>query len=98
MSMIKVIGNVDEDRRLSAQVPASFPPGPVTVLVIPEEDVDEADAWAVGIAREWADELGDSEQDIYTLADGEASETAEPVASLFPTECRYHDTGSGRLC
>ncbi len=71
MSMIKVVGNVDEDRRLSAQVPSSIRPGPVTVLVLPEEDVDEADTWAAGIAREWADELGDSEQDIYTLADGE---------------------------
>ena len=73
MSMIKVVGKVDEDRRLSAQVPASIRPGPVTVLVLPvsEDDVDEADAWAVGVAREWADELGDPEQDIYTLADGE---------------------------
>ena len=73
MNMIKVVGNVDEDRRLSAQVPASIRPGPVTVLVLPasEEDDDEGDAWAVGIAREWADDLADPDQDIYTLADGE---------------------------
>ncbi len=73
MSMIKVVGNVDADRRLSAQVPASIRPGPVTVLVLPvsEEDTDEATAWATGIAREWADELADPDLDIYTLADGE---------------------------
>ncbi len=73
MSMIKVVGNVDEERRLSALVPASIRPGPVTVLLFPasEEDDDEADAWAAGIACEWADELGDPNQDIYTLADGE---------------------------
>jgi hypothetical protein len=40
-------------------------------LVLPEEADDEADTWAAGIAREWADELGDPDQDIYTLADGE---------------------------
>ncbi|MGA2035252.1 MAG: hypothetical protein ABSG68_23645 [Thermoguttaceae bacterium] len=73
MGMIKVVGNVDENRRLSAQVPASIRPGPVTLLVLPvsQEDVDEADAWTAGIAREWADELGDPDQDIYTLADGQ---------------------------
>ena len=70
MSMIKVVGNIDEDRRLSAQVPDSFRPGPVTVLILPEEDLDAADSWAAGFAREWADELGDPDQDIYTLADG----------------------------
>ncbi len=73
MSMIRVVGNVDKDRRLSAKVPASIRPGPVTVLVLPvsEQDADEADTWATGIAREWANELGDPDQDIYTLADGE---------------------------
>ena len=28
-------------------------------------------AWAKGISKEWAEELADSSQDIYTLADGE---------------------------
>ena len=75
MSMIKVVGNVDQDCRLSAQVPASIRPGPVTVLVLPisVEDVDEAISWTAGIAREWADELSDPGQDIYTLADGESA-------------------------
>jgi hypothetical protein len=33
---------------------------------------DEADLWMAGVAQEWTDDLGDSRQDIYTLADGEA--------------------------
>ena len=42
VSMIKVVGNVDENRRLSAQLPASIRPGPVMVLILPasEEDGD----------------------------------------------------------
>jgi hypothetical protein len=79
MSMIKVVGNVDEDRRLSAQVPASIRPGPVTVLVPVSEEGDEADAWAAGISQEWADELGDPDQDIYTLADGEPESLLEAI-------------------
>ncbi len=36
-------------------------------------EVDEA--WPQGIAHEWAAELADTREDIYTLADG------EPVAA-----------------
>ncbi len=72
MITVKVVGNVDEDRRLSAQVPASIPPGPVTVLVLPISTEDgDADAWTAGVSCEWADDLNDTDQDIYTLADGE---------------------------
>jgi len=69
---IRVTGCVDDKHLLSAEVPDSIPPGPVTVLILPASQEDDAgDAWAAGIAREWADELGDARQDIYTLADGE---------------------------
>ena len=72
MNTAKVIGKVDENHQLSAQVPATIPPGPVTVLIVPVMHRDETgDAWTAGIAREWADELSDPAQDIYTLADGE---------------------------
>jgi hypothetical protein len=72
MSMVKLAGTVDENRRLSAQVPPSIPPGPVTVLVLTaSEEENEADLWTAGVAEEWADELSDPDQDIYTLADGE---------------------------
>ena len=72
MNPVKIIGNVDENRQLSARVPATIPPGPVTVLIVPVSQEDEAGAaWAAGIAREWADELQDPAQDIYALTDGE---------------------------
>ena len=72
MNTVKVIGEVDENHQLSAQVPATILPGPVTVLIVPVMHPDETgDAWPAGIAREWADELSDPAQDIYTLADGE---------------------------
>ena len=71
MNIVKLSANVDENRRLSAQVPASIRPGPVTVLVLPESEEDEAQVWTAGVAQEWADDLADPRQDIYTLADGE---------------------------
>ena len=72
MDMVKLSGNVDENHRLSAQVPASISPGPVTVLVVPvSQEEHEASVWSAGVAREWADELRDTAQDIYTMADGE---------------------------
>ena len=36
-----------------------------------EEDINSND-WTAGVAREWADDLADSGQDIYTLEDGES--------------------------
>lgn len=72
MNAIRVTGCVDEKHLLSAEVPDSIPSGPVTVLIVPGPQEDDAgDAWAAGAAREWAHELGDARQDIYTLADGE---------------------------
>lgn len=72
MTTIKVNGTVDENRQLTAEVPESVPAGPVTVLIVPSlQDDDVGDAWMSGVAREWADDLNDERQDIYTLADGE---------------------------
>jgi hypothetical protein len=72
MNIVKLSGNVDENRRLSAQVPASIRPGPVTVVVLPEmHEEEEARSWTAGIAQEWMDELVDPAQDIYTITDGE---------------------------
>jgi hypothetical protein len=72
MSIVKLAGNVDESHQLSAAVPEAIRPGPVTVLIVPQSQDDEAgDTWAAGMAREWEDELSDPRQDIYTLADGE---------------------------
>ena len=72
MKTIKVLGQVDDNHRLVAQVPTSIAPGPVEVDVrLPEDDDDADRAWAQGVAREWESELNDPHEDIYTLADGE---------------------------
>jgi hypothetical protein len=72
MNTIRLAGQVDDNHRLSAEVPDSVPPGPVTVLIVPAGEEDDAGhAWMTGIAQEWADDLKDPRQDIYTLADGE---------------------------
>lgn len=72
MNLVKVSGHIDENHQLAAVAPESVPVGPVTVLIVPSSQEDDAgDAWTVGVAREWADELNDERQDIYTLADGE---------------------------
>jgi len=70
MKAIKLLGSIDEQHRLQAQVPDGVPAGPVRVVVfLPEED-DAGAAWMRGLAAEWADDLGDPRQDIYTLEDG----------------------------
>lgn len=71
MKAIELAGDIDEQHRLRAQVPAELPAGPVRVIVLlPDEDAAAA-AWAHGVAREWADDIRDSRQDIYTLEDGQ---------------------------
>lgn len=79
MRTIKVIGLIDERHRLVAQVPEGIPPGPVEVsLSIPAArgEVEDAEAWTCGIGVEWADELADPRQDVYTLEDGEPADGA----------------------
>jgi len=81
MKTIELFGEVDEHHRLSAEVPADVPPGPVKLaLVVPNikgTGNDDAEAqWATGLAREWAEDLADPRQDIYTLADGEPIDEA----------------------
>jgi hypothetical protein len=73
MGTIKLIGHVDEQRQLRAEVPDSVAPGPVEVVVLlPSDSEDDAGAaWMAGVAREWATELSDPREDIYTMADGE---------------------------
>lgn len=72
MNSIPIQGVVDSDHQLVVSVPDSVPPGPITVWIQPASDEDEAgSAWADGVAQSWAEDLGDAEQDIYTLTDGE---------------------------
>jgi hypothetical protein len=69
---IEVVGSIDEHHRLLAQVPAELPAGPVRLIVLLPDEDDAGVAWAQGVETEWSDELQDSNQDIYTLKDGEA--------------------------
>ena len=71
MDAVRVRGRIDEKRRLSADVPDVLSPGAVTIWIVPADEDDAGDAWVSGVAEQWADELGDVRQDIYTLADGE---------------------------
>jgi hypothetical protein len=73
MNSIAIQGQVDNQHRLSAVVPESVPPGPVTVwiAVSSAQEDDAGMAWMSGISQQWDEELSDPGQDIYTLADGE---------------------------
>jgi hypothetical protein len=71
MKAVELNGDIDEQHRLRAEVPADFPVGPVRVIVLLPEEDEAGMAWTQGVGKEWADELGDSRQDIYTLQDGQ---------------------------
>jgi hypothetical protein len=74
MTTLRLRGHIDDQHKLVAQAPSSVPPGPVEVeLILPDAAAGEVDAtaWAEGVAREWAEDLADVRQDIYTPDDGE---------------------------
>ena len=71
MKAIELVGNIDDQHRLKAQVPEDLPVGPVRLIVLLPEEDDAGSAWTSGVAKEWADELADSREDIYTLDDGQ---------------------------
>jgi hypothetical protein len=71
MRGIELIGDVDDEHRLQARVPADVPAGRVRVIVfLPDEDEAGA-SWARGVASEWSAELEDTREDIYSLDDGQ---------------------------
>ena len=67
---IELVGEIDDQHRLLAQVPAGFPAGSVRVIVMTAEEDEAGLAWASGLRSEWSEELSDSTQDIYTVEDG----------------------------
>ena len=71
MKAIELIGDIDEQHRLRASVPEELPPGPVRLIVLLSEEDESGLVWSRALSREWADELSDSNQDLYTLADGQ---------------------------
>jgi hypothetical protein len=76
MSTIPIQGVVDNQHHLSAVVPESVPPGPVTLWLTASQEDDGGAAWMSGISAQWASELSDPQQDIYTESDGEAVDQA----------------------
>ena len=76
MQAIELIGDVDEQHQLHAQVPKEVPAGQVRMIVfLPGED-EAGELWASGVASEWSAELSDTREDIYTLDDGQPVNTA----------------------
>jgi hypothetical protein len=71
MKAIELLGEIDDQHRLRAQVPEGFPTGSVRLIVLMPEEDEAGLAWAGGISAEWSAELSDHNQDIYTLDDGE---------------------------
>jgi len=71
MKAIELVGDIDEQHRLQAQVPAEVPAGPVRLIVLLPEEDDAGAVWSHGISKEWADDLRDARQDIYTHEDGQ---------------------------
>jgi hypothetical protein len=68
---IELIGDIDEQHRLQAQVPEDLPAGPVRLIVLLPDEDDGGAGWAQGVAGEWRNDLRDVRQDIYTLQDGQ---------------------------
>jgi hypothetical protein len=71
MKAIELIGAIDKEHHLLAQVPQDLPAGPVRLIVLLPEEDEAGSAWAAGIAREWSHELKDTREDLYTLEDGQ---------------------------
>jgi hypothetical protein len=78
MKAFEFFAEVDAQRRVQIALPSTVMPGTVRVIILTQEtDEDEAGVlWMQGVAREWADELADTRQDIYTLEDGEPVDAA----------------------
>ena len=73
MRAIELVAEVDNEHCLKVSLPESVLPGKVRVFVLTcDAEEDEAgSAWMRGISCEWAEELRDPREDIYTLNDGE---------------------------
>ena len=69
MKAIELVGDIDDQHRLHAQVPEELPSGRVRLIVLLPDEDEAGTGWPHFVAKEWADELGDSKQDIYNLHD-----------------------------
>jgi hypothetical protein len=76
MKAIELIGEVDDQHGLRADVPSNVPPGRVRLIVLLPEVDEGGDVWTHGTGKEWSVELSDIREDIYTLEDGESLNAA----------------------
>jgi hypothetical protein len=74
MKTIELIATVDDQHRLSVEVPADVKPGPVKiVLTVPTDQKDDDDGLRALINRSWAQDWSDPREDFYTFEDGKPS-------------------------
>jgi hypothetical protein len=68
---IELLGRVDENHRLTAEVPAEVRPGPVKVTVeLPEDEDPDGASWSAAVAARWESDWSDPHEDIYSWEDG----------------------------
>ena len=56
MKALELIGDVDEDHQLHAEVPEGLPAGPVRLIVLIPEKEDSME-WTRNVAAEWSEDL-----------------------------------------
>jgi len=71
MRAFELVGDIDDQHRLQAQVPKELPAGQVRLIVLLPEEDEAGGVWARGVSKEWTAELEDHRQDIYTLEGGQ---------------------------
>jgi hypothetical protein len=70
MKTIELLARVDENHRLTIEVPPEVRPGTVKItLAWPEEDPDDG-SWQAAVAAIWEPDWSDPREDIYYLEDG----------------------------
>ena len=73
--MIEVIGYIDDEHRLTGNVPSSINPGPIRIQLLVDRigapGIDPGDiGWQSAVAKEWEADWSDPREDIYTVHDG----------------------------
>lgn len=72
MKALEFLVDVDEQQKLDIPLPKEWSQRQVHVILLAHEAEDAGEElWMRGLAREWAAELADEREDIYTLEDGE---------------------------
>jgi hypothetical protein len=71
MKAIELVGDIDDQHRLHADVPKELPAGQVRLIVLLPDEDEAGGVWARGVAQEWSADLADQRQDLYTLEDGQ---------------------------